>query len=148
MTYFERGNSGVYEHHHDDPQANARWILGQMGVCASVNYNDSDTGRDDIDDNRLVEYRFRRLHENWWRMKLTYVRQKSGGGCGSGKRFVPVSCSKNCYKCHGCSPGCGRNYEFEKIDDYFISPETWDSLWNQFDKDPKINYIIRRYRVV
>ena len=61
--------------------------------------------------------------------KLKYVIQKTGGGCGSGKRFVPVSCSKNCFDCHGCSPGCGKNFEFEKIkEDFNPSEETWKIL--------------------
>lgn len=146
MTYFERGNYGVYVHADDDQRGHAKWVLGQMGAYASVNYNDSDTRRDD--ENRLVEYKFGRLHENWRRMKLKYVRQKSGGGCGSGKRFVPVSCSKKCTYCNGCSPGCGRNFEFEKIDHFYLCKTTWASLWNKFDKDPEIDYIIRRYPVL
>ena len=141
-------DNGVYVHPDESPKRHAKWVLNLMGGSSHVNYNYSDTIRDDRDENRLVEYRFRRLHENWWRMKLTYVRQKSGGGCGSGKRFVPVSCSKECTYCHGCSPGCGRNFEFEKIDNFSLCDETWASLWNQFDKDPEIDYIIRRYRVV
>lgn len=148
MTYFERGNYGVYVNADDDPQAHARMVLDLMGCNPPVNYNDLDTRRDDSNEIRIVEYKFRRLHENWWRMKLKYVRQKSGGGCGSGKRFVPVSCSKKCTYCNGCSPGCGRNFEFEKIDHFYLCKTTWASLWNQFDKDPEIDYIIRRYRVV
>jgi hypothetical protein len=139
---------GVYSDPLDDRVAHAKWVLNLMGCSPPVDYNDSDPIRDDIDKNRLVEYRFRRLHENWWGMKLTYVRQKSGGGCGSGKRFVPVSCSKECTYCHGCSPGCGRNFEFKKIDNFSLCDKTWASLWNQFDKDPEIDYIIRRYPVL
>ncbi len=148
MYCSKRRDSGVYVHHNEDSQEHARWILGQMGACA----NDSDTRRGDRDsdsnDNScVVEYRFRRLHEKWSRMKLKYIRQKSGGGCGSGKMFVPVSCSKNCPDCHGCSPGCGKNYEFDKINHFFLRPETWSRLWNQFDENPRIKYIIRRYPV-
>lgn len=145
MSYFKRGNSGVYVHADDDAQAHARWIIGLMGG-ASV--NDSDTRRDDSDNSddsgdRGDKYLFRRIHENWWSMDLKYVRQKSGGGCGSGKRFVPVSCSKNCPKCHGCSPGCGKNYEFEEIDGFSFNPQTWNSLRKQFDKNRE-NYIYYR----
>ena len=130
-----------------DPQAHARWILAQMGADASDilddRYHRDDSDDSDDSDDRGVEHLFKRLPKNWWilKLKLKYVRQKSGGGCGSGKRFVPVSCSKKCSKCHGCSPGCGRNYEFEKIDDFFIDSETWNSLGNQFDENPQTKYI-------
>lgn len=116
-NFMTRGDYIPYSHSDDNPQENARWILGQMGVHENVNYDDSDIRRDDSDsdDSRdVVEYKFRSLPKNYWKMTLKYVRQKSGGGCGSGKSFVPVSCSKKCRYCHGCSPGCGRNYENEK----------------------------------
>jgi len=148
MSDFGTRDSGVYVHSDDDPRKHARWILGLMGACVSVNYNDSGTRRDDSDDRRDdVEYKFRRLPEKLSDIKLKYVRQKSGGGCGSGKRFVPVSCSKKCPDCNGCYPGCGKNYEFEKINDFFLLPETWSSLWNQFYENPRIKYIIRSYPV-
>ena len=156
-----------------DPQEHARWILAQMGADASDilddryhrddsnnsddsddsddsnnsddSYDSDDSNNSDDSDDIGVKYLFRRLHKKWSRMKLKYIRQKSGGGCGSGKRFVPVSCSKNCSKCHGCSPGCGRNYEFEKIDGFSLDPQIWNSLRKQSDENPEINYIIRRY---
>ena len=148
MSDFGTRDSGVYVHSDDDPQAHARWILGLMGACASVNYNDSDTRRDDSDDRRdVVEYKFRSLPKNYWKMTLKYVRQKSGGGCGSGKSFVPVSCSKKCRYCHGCSPGCGRNYEYEKINDFSLLPQIWNRLVNLFYENPNTAYLIDRYRI-
>lgn len=132
-----------------DPQAHARWVLAQMGADASDildyrNHHDDSDDSDDSDDHG-VEHLFKRLPKNWLRMKLKYVRQKSGGGCGSGKRFVPVSCSKNCPKCHGCSPGCGKNYKYEEIDYFFLDSKTWNSLGNQFDENPETKYIYYRY---
>jgi hypothetical protein len=139
MSYFEGRNFGVYVHHDEDPQAHARGIVELMGG-ASV--NDWDIRRAVCDDS---DYKLlRRIHNNWRSMDLKYVRQKSGGGCGSGKRFVPVSCSKNCPDCHGCSPGCGRNYEFQEIDGFSFSPQTWDSFMKQFD-ETRENYIKYRY---
>ncbi len=130
MSYFGGRNSGVYVHQDNDPQAHARWIIELMGGASVNDWNIRDV-RDDRDDS---DYKLlRRIHENWRSMNLKYVRQKSGGGCGSGKRFVPVSCSKNCSKCHGCSPGCGKNHEFEEIDGYSYSSQTWDNLRKQFD---------------
>ena len=148
--FMSRGCNIPYSSADNNPSANALWILGQMGACASVNCDDSE--RDDSDssdgsDSSLVEYIFRRLPGNSWRMKLKYVRQKSGAVCGSGKRFVPVSCSKNCPTCDGSSPGCGRNYEFDEINDFFLRPETWRSLRNQFDENPELNYIVISYPV-
>jgi hypothetical protein len=137
-------DNGVYIHPSDDAQAHARWVLTQMGHGASVNHNVPDTGSSDYNDNR-EEYIFGRLHKKWLGMELKYVRQKSGGGCGSGKRFVPVSCSKKCRYCHGCSPGCGRNYEFETIDNFDLSENAWASLWKKFDEEPGLRYISRRY---
>lgn len=132
-----------------DPQAHAEWVLAQMGADASDildyrNHHDDSNDSDDSDDHG-VEHLFKRLPKNWLIMKLKYVRQKSGGGCGSGKRFVPVSCSKNCPKCHGCSPGCGKNYKYEEIDYFFLDSKTWNSLGNQFDENPEIKYIYYRY---
>lgn len=143
-----------------DREAHAKWILSQIGPYASEVRDDSggdsdgsndsgddscydsgdDSGYDSCDDSG-VKYLFGRLPKSR-RMKLKYVRQKSGGGCGSGKRFVPVSCSKNCPKCHGCSPGCGKNYEFEQVDDFFLDSKTWDRLWNQFENNQDVDYII------
>jgi len=142
MSYFERRNFGVYVHPDDNPQAHAGYIVGRMGG-ASV--NDWDIRRDVRDDRDDSDYKLlRRIHKNWRSMELKYVIQKSGGGCGSGKRFVPVSCSKNCPHCHGSSPGCGRNHEFEEIDGYSYSPQTWDSFMKQFDNTLE-DYIKYRY---
>jgi hypothetical protein len=143
-----------------DPQEHARWVLSLTGADASDilddryhrddsnNSDDSDDSNDSNDSG--VKHLFRRLPENWRRMNLNlkYIRQKSGGGCGSGKRFVPVSCSKDCPNCHGCSPGCGRNYEFEEIDYFFLDSETLKSLRNLFDENPEKNYIYYRYCVL
>jgi hypothetical protein len=123
-----------------DPRAHARWVLSQIRPYASEVRDDSGGDSDGSDDSG-VECLFRRLPESC-RTNLKYVRQKSGGGCGSGKRFVPVSCSKNCPECHGCSPGCGKNYEFEQIDHFFLNSKTWDHLWDQFNKHRHVKYII------
>lgn len=145
-------DSVPYTHCDDNIVEHARWVLSLMGPDASdildnrYHRDDSDDGDDgnnsDDSDDGGVRHLFGRLPEKWWMMNLKYVRQKSGGGCGSGKRFVPVSCSKNCPKCHGCSPGCGRNYEFEKIDGFSLNTKTWDHLLDQFNKHRHVKYIM------
>ena len=143
----------------DNIVEHARWVVAQMGPsrndlvdiqihdCYDRNDSNNSNNSDDSDDSDDIGVKclFRRIHENWWSMKLKYIRQKSGGGCGSGKRFVPVSCSKDCSKCHGCSPGCGKNYEFEKIDGFSLNSETWKSLRNRFDKNQEKDYIDYHY---
>ena len=164
-------DSVPYTHCDDNIVEHARWVVAQMGPSRNdfvdiqirdcYNRNDSNNSDDSDDSNNSddsddsnnsddigVKCLFRRIHENWRSMKLKYIRQKSGGGCGSGKRFVPVSCSKNCPNCHGCSPGCGINYEFEKIDGFSLNPQIWNSLRKQSDENPEINYIIRSYCVL
>jgi hypothetical protein len=140
-----------YTSPNEDIKKHAEWVLSQMPPNASDNVRSvssvssiSSDDSDDSDDSGV--YLFKRLPttSSGWRRDLKYVRQKSGGGCGSGKRFVPVSCSKKCRTCHGCSPGCGRNYEFEQIDDFFLNSKTWVRLWNQFENDPFVDYIICR----
>jgi hypothetical protein len=131
--------SGVYVHHDDDPQAHADYVLDLMGRDPPVNGNEYIKRKDDSDDYPLVEYIFIRPPEKMWRTQLKYVRTKSGE-----KRFVPVSCSKNCSKCGGCSPGCGKNFEFQQIkDDFDPLPEIWIRLRSKpSETDPFIEYII------
>lgn len=115
-------DSGVYAHPDDDPRAHADYI-GTLAGCNAPQFCDF-IARPICDDNPLNEYIFIRPPVNMWKKQLKYVIHKSGE-----KRFTPVSCSKNCTKCGGCSPGCGRNIEFDKIKaDFELSPEIWRSL--------------------
>ena len=63
------------------------------------------------------------------------------------KIYIPVTCSKNCPECHGCSPGCGENYEFDKIRKCLdLSAEDYASIRNHsLELDPREHkYILHK----
>jgi hypothetical protein len=67
--------------------------------------------------------------------------------CDPKQIYIPVTCSKNCSSCHGCSPGCGKNYEFDKIRKrLYLSEETCANIRNySLELDPlKHKYLTLR----
>lgn len=116
-------DSGVYVHPDVDAEMHGDYVLGLMG-CYAPQFCDF-IARPICDDNPpLKKYIFMRPPKNCGGRIFKYVIHKSGI-----KKFLPVTCSENCPKCGGCSPGCGRNIEFDEIKaDFNPSPEIWRSL--------------------
>ena len=133
-------DSGVYAHPNDDPQAHADYVLGLMG-CGGPQFCDF-VPKPGCDDNPRIKYIFVRPPQSIWGKEIKYVIHKSGI-----KKFLPVTCSKNCTDCHGCSPGCGRNFEFDKIKENFDpSDKLWGSLLSEpSETDSDVYYIIRYF---
>ena len=134
-----RENYGVYVHPNDDAGKHADYVLGLMG-CGGPVFCDF-VPKPGCDDNPRIEYIFVRPPPSIWGKKIKYVMHKSGI-----KKFLPVTCSKNCTDCHGRSPGCGRNIEFDKINaDFEPSDELWRSLRSPISKTDSDVYCISRY---
>lgn len=135
-------NSGVYADPDNNPRAHAAYVA-QLGGCNAPQFCDF-VPKHGCDDNPPLKkkYIFIRPPPSMWGKNLKYVIHKSGI-----KKFLPVSCSENCPKCGGRSPGCGRNIEFDKIkEDFDPSDELWISLRSKpSEKDPDIECIIRYF---
>ena len=161
-----------YTHADDDPQAHARWILGQMGAEIPPSSTSSSEDEEVLDDDKkivLLTLLDRELiGKNFEYIKKTIYEcscdSDYGSDCGcdsvygsecgcdsdcdsdcqdcSPKQiYIPVTCSKNCSSCHGCSPGCGKNYEFDKIRKrLYLSEETCANIRNHsLEHDPLKN---------
>lgn len=136
---FSSRNSGVYEHSDENPQAHADYVLGLMS-CGGPEFCDI-VPKPGCDDNPRIEYIFMRPPPRLWGKKIKYVIHKSGI-----KKFLPVTCSENCPKCGGRSPGCGKNNEFDKINaDFEPSDELLRSLRSPPSKTDSDPYCIIRY---
>jgi hypothetical protein len=130
---------GVYAHPNDNPQAHADCVLGLMGGSAPE-FCDL-VPKPGCDDNRRIEYIFVRPPRSIWGKAIKYVMHKAGI-----KKFLPVTCSKTCTDCHGRSPGCGRNIEFDKINaDFEPSDELLRSLRSPPSETDSNAYSISRY---
>jgi hypothetical protein len=134
-------DSGVYVDANDNPQEHAQYIA-QLAGCGGPVFCDFVPKRGCDDNPLLKKYIFIRPPEKMWGKQLKYVTKKSGE-----KRFVPVSCSKNCTVCHGRSPGCGKNVKFDEIKaDFDPSDELWRSLRSKpSEKNPDNECIIRYF---
>lgn len=134
-----RKNYGVYVDANVEAGMHADYVLGLMG-CGGLEFCDF-VPKPGCDDNPRIEYIFVRPPPSMWGKNIKYVIHKSGI-----KKFLPVTCSKNCTDCHGRSPGCGRNDEFDKINaDFEPSDELLRSLRSPPSKTDSDPYCIIRY---
>ena len=132
MSYSSRKSCSVYTHSEDNAQDHAEWVLSLMG--GSCHYSSSLSS-----DKKEEDCLFMIPNPKWKRMKLKFVLKKDRKNI-----YVLVSCSKNCEKCHGCSPGCGKNFEYEIINpgiSSLLTDDDWLRIWNASEKCYRAEYI-------
>ena len=115
----------------EDPQKNAECIMDIMGGCVSNIETESTDMREKyllmIPNQKLKKYLF---------SGFKYKLKKN-----SRQQYIIVSCSMNCPKCHGRSPGCGKKFEYDKIESNIspISPDNkyYEILWEKSENNPE-----------
>lgn len=135
MSYLSRKSCCVYTHPEDDAQAHAEYVLSLMGSgCHYSSSLSSDKKEEEEED-----YLFMIPNPKWKRMNLKYVLKKDRKNI-----YVLVSCSKKCEDCHGCSPGCGKNFECERINlgiSSLLTHDDWLRIWNASNDRYRADYI-------
>ena len=130
--------SGSYVQADEDPQKNADCIMKMMGSCVS-NIETESTDRQEKHLLMIPNKKWRKYLSS--ESEFKYILKKF-----SRQKYIFISCSKNCPKCHGCSPGCGKKFEYDKIksDISPISPDNkyWEILWKKSeDNQHKLVYL-------